>query len=69
MRALQLDHIEGGGNKDRQAKGTGSTFYAWLKRNGYPPGYQVLCANCNYIKRFENREHGYAHTRRAKVAA
>src|SRR3990167_3109084 len=24
----------------------GSRFYAWLKREGYPAGYFVLCFNC-----------------------
>jgi hypothetical protein len=23
----------------------------WLKKNGWPEGFQVLCANCNYSKR------------------
>jgi hypothetical protein len=51
---LTLDHINGGGNKHRReikesGKGSGS-FYEWLKRNGYPPGFQVLCQNCNVGK-------------------
>jgi len=23
----------------------------WLKKNNFPPGFQVLCANCNFAKR------------------
>jgi len=25
----------------------GGEIYRWLKKNGYPPGYRVLCYNCN----------------------
>ena len=30
--------------------GAGQNTYAWLRRNGYPPIVQVLCANCNFAK-------------------
>jgi len=23
-------------------------MYRWLKKQGYPKGYQVLCFNCNF---------------------
>lgn len=45
---LALDHIEGGGNKHRKEVGRGGTFFVWLARAGYPPGYRVLCHNCNW---------------------
>jgi hypothetical protein len=32
---LTIDHINGG------------VLYRWLKKNGYPPGFRVLCYNCN----------------------
>lgn len=46
---LSLDHIEGNGNKHRKETGTagGQKFYRHLRGLGYPPGYQVLCMNCN----------------------
>jgi len=57
---LCIDHIVGGGNKERQklSKNQSSTrdgkinpgggaFYRWLRKNSYPPGYRVLCHNCN----------------------
>jgi hypothetical protein len=50
---LTIDHIDGGGNQHRREidiKG-GTAFYLWLKRNGYPPGFQVLCWNCNLSRR------------------
>ncbi len=43
---LSLDHLEGGGRQQR-AKLGGGGFYTWLRRNNYPPGFQVLCHNCN----------------------
>lgn len=46
---LALDHIHGGGNRHRrEAKIV--KLAAWLKRNDYPPGFQVLCFNCNQAK-------------------
>jgi len=54
IRALSIDHIDGGGAPHR--KMTGNDIYGWLKRNGYPEGYQVLCMNCQLIKRQVNRE-------------
>jgi hypothetical protein len=50
IRALSIDHIHGGGNKHKKVAGSGSLLYRWLKRNNYPPGYQVLCMNCQFIK-------------------
>lgn len=44
---LDLDHINGGGNQERKLLGTGTKFYRKLRIRGFPPGYQVLCANCN----------------------
>lgn len=47
---LQIDHINGGGRKHRAEVGSGTKFYRWLIRNGFPDGFQVLCANCNFGK-------------------
>lgn len=47
--ALTLDHIDGGGRKHRQTIGY-NDFYAWIRRNRYPSGYQVLCSNHNWKK-------------------
>lgn len=58
IRALSIDHINGEGYKHRKigkAK-LGSSFYRQLKDQGYPEGYQTLCMNCQWIKRFENNE-------------
>lgn len=48
---LSIDHIDGGGNQHRKSLGLGgAVFYKWLKRNGFPSGFQVLCHNCNHGK-------------------
>jgi len=58
MRALQIDHKKGGGSKER--KNTSQyTIYKKVYRlavDGEAGDYQVLCANCNWIKRHENSE-------------
>ncbi len=46
---LTIDHINGGGHKHRKQIGR-HTIYAWLRRNGFPLGFQVLCMNCNFAK-------------------
>lgn len=46
---LTLDHVGGGGAKHR--KELRAELYRWLKKQGYPDGYQTLCANCQLIKR------------------
>lgn len=45
---LGIDHIDGGGGKHRKKLGGGGVLlYAWLKKEGCPSGYRVLCHNCN----------------------
>ncbi len=49
---LTIDHIDNSGANDRRgitAKG-GITFYARLKRAGYPQGFQTLCHNHQWKK-------------------
>lgn len=60
LACLSIDHIGGGGNKHRKELfGTRSgNIYNWLIENGYPSGYQTLCMNCQFLKRYELREQG-----------
>src|SRR6266480_2952457 len=47
---LVIDHIVGGGTKERKAninKRAGWAFYVHLRMMNYPVGYRVLCDNCN----------------------
>jgi len=55
MKALCIDHINAGDNMERTKIGNEYSFYLWLIRNNYPEGYQVLCANCNQIKAYEEK--------------
>jgi hypothetical protein len=55
IRALSIDHINGGGTKhikDNKIK----SLTNWLKQNNFPEGFQVLCMNCQFIKRYEKDE-------------
>jgi hypothetical protein len=62
---LSIDHVDQNGAEHRRKlmgeKGwsptknsmCGATFYLWLKQNSYPPGFRVLCMNCNFsLSRF-----------------
>lgn len=46
---LTLDHTGGGGGAARRSEGHrgGTAQYRRLRRAGFPPGYRVLCWNCN----------------------
>lgn len=46
-RFLTIDHINGCSKEQRKLEGQGSQLYQFLKTRNYPPGYQVLCFNCN----------------------
>ena len=46
---LQLDHIDNNGGRHRRKENIVS-LYRWAKKKKYPPGFQVLCANCNFGK-------------------
>lgn len=58
-RALQVDHIHGGGKKEYASARTNQIASRILKmpQDEARAKYQVLCANCNWIKRYENNEH------------
>lgn len=53
-RALQVDHINGGGKQVDPYRST-MAFYTKVVAN--PGEYQLLCANCNWIKKHEREEH------------
>ena len=59
IRVLCLDHIDGNGNIHRKNGGKkGINLYKNLYKHNFISDYnfQVLCANCNMIKFFENKE-------------
>lgn len=59
IRALQIDHIAGGGVKELRAKSQNRRYYYKIVLDSIAKGenkYQLLCANCNWIKRWDNKE-------------
>ena len=59
-RALQFDHINGGGTKEHKTMFLNRRLMFYVHYGSYPElartTLQVLCANCNAIKRIENGE-------------
>lgn len=53
---LEIDHIAGGGTQHRKEVGTGYQFYLWLRDQGYPAGYRVLCPTCNKRAHVESKK-------------
>jgi hypothetical protein len=50
---LSIDHVDNNGAQERKAglySGSGYSFYRWLRKTGFPSGYQVLCMNCQVGK-------------------
>ncbi len=57
---LTIDHVSGNGAEHRKqlleelgwktsrSAMCGAHLYRWLKQQGYPPGFRVLCMNCNF---------------------
>lgn len=44
---LTMDHIAGDGAEHRRKIKMKGNLHRWLKSNGYPSGFRVLCWNCN----------------------
>lgn len=59
IRVLQVDHINGGGRQEFiKVRTSGGAYDRYILNeiiNGSTK-YQLLCANCNWIKRHENKE-------------
>jgi hypothetical protein len=50
---LTIDHLTGrGGRLHRRGKTplVGARMYRWLRKKGFPKGFQILCWNCNAAK-------------------
>ncbi len=52
---LVIDHINGRGNEHRreifgETNAGGWRMHRWLFKQGFPQGFQLLCANCNTSK-------------------
>lgn len=55
MPHLTLDHVGGGGAQNRRVESNRS-LYRRLRREGFPPGFRVLCFNCNYAAHLNGGE-------------
>jgi hypothetical protein len=54
---LSIDHINGGGCQHRKqikkdGHKSGVSIYVWLIKNNFPTGFQTLCMNCQFGKRY-----------------
>jgi hypothetical protein len=50
---LSIDHVNNDGAEMRRSgvhSRGGTHFYQWLRKSGFPDGFQVLCMNCNVGK-------------------
>lgn len=51
---LTFDHVNDDGARHRKTeRGAKTHIFIWLKRNGYPSGFQLLCWNHNWLKFLE----------------
>jgi len=57
IKCLSIDHINSGGRKHRKEINNRS-LPIWLIQNCFPKGFQILCMNCQFIKRVEEKECG-----------
>ncbi len=55
-RVLQIDHKNGGGNRERLLNHPVGIYRRIINGKADLSLYQLLCANCNWIKRFEHGE-------------
>ncbi len=58
IRALQVDHINGGGMAEHREYRSRTKYWKMviLSITNEEKKFQLLCANCNWIKRSENKE-------------
>ena len=54
-RCLHIDHKNGGGHQHRKNSASPTAYYKYIL--AHIDDFQILCANCNWIKRYINGEH------------
>lgn len=59
IRALQIDHINGGGSKELGNNPSRVKYYRFVVQSilNRENKYQLICANCNWIKKHINKEY------------
>ena len=64
---LTIDHVNNGGTQDRLMNGRGGhDFYRRLQRDGFPEGFQTLCANHQLKKEILRRQESIKETYESK---
>lgn len=60
-RVSQVDHINGGGYQELKRFNTHYTMWNWYRKHPKlaKKRLQILCANCNWVKRMNRREYLY----------
>jgi len=48
---LQIEHLKGAGHVHREELGT-EMVTQWIVRHGFPPWFEILCANCNTARAY-----------------
>lgn len=57
--ALCVDHVNGGGCKEARKRGGSYMTHILKKIKSGSEEYQILCCNCNQIKKEENNENAF----------
>lgn len=59
VRALTIDHINNNGAEHRKMLGSRASdkMHRWLIAEGFPEGFQVLCSNCQLLKRYGDKDY------------
>jgi hypothetical protein len=69
IRILQIDHIDGSGHTDRKERHSRNMWYVYQKVitsvKNKTKKFQLLCPNCNWLKRIENKEASQPQNKRA----
>lgn len=68
-RALQIDHVNSDGYLTKHTRLTGGQRRYYRDVMKRPQRYQVLCANHNWVKRWEQSEHDQYHGPRSRQSA
>jgi len=49
INVLSIDHVNQDGHLHRKEQGGSKNFWSWLRQRNFPPGYRVLCRNCQWL--------------------
>jgi len=55
LRCLSIDHVNNDGASERKIYGVSVKFFRYIINQGFPDKYQILCMNCQWIKRNKDR--------------